>query len=211
VKLKLYNTAVSSPSHRVRIALALKGLDYEYVAVDLKARAHKDAAYLAVNPQGLLPTLEVDGVRLAQSGAIIEWLEETLPSPPLYPSDKFERARVRAIAMVMATDVTPLHTMRVSLAIRNDLGQGDEGLRAWVQRFISAGLASIETMLADFSGPYACGGAPTVADVYLVPAMRTAKMVGVDFGVLPRISAATAHAMAQPAFIEAQPENQPDA
>ena len=94
MKLRLFNTAVSSPSYRVRIALGLKGLDYEYVAVDLKAREHKGADYLAVNPQGLLPTLEADGVRLTQSGAIIEWLDETFPAPPFYPCDAVRRARV---------------------------------------------------------------------------------------------------------------------
>ena len=211
MKLKLYNTAVSSPSYRVRIALGLKGLEYEYVPVDLKTRAHKGADYLAVNPQGLLPALEADGVRLTQSGAIIEWLDEMFPAPPFYPRDPVQRARVRAIAAVVATDIAPLHTMRVSLAVRNDLGQGDEGLRAWVHRFMDAGLSAIETMLMEFSGPYACGEQPTVADIYLVPAMRTAKTVGIDFARLPRIFAATAHAMEQPAFAAARPSIQPDA
>lgn len=211
MKLRLFNTAVSSPSYRVRIALGLKGLAYEYVPVDLKTRAHKSPDYLALNPQGLLPTLEADGVRLTQSGAIIEWLDETLPAPPFYPRDPVLRAKVRAIALVVATDITPLHTMRVSLAVRNDLGQGDDGLRVWVHRFISDGLSAIEAMLAEFSGPYACGDQATVADIYLVPAMRTAKTVGVDFTRLPRIAATTAFAMEQPAFAVAAPEKQPDA
>lgn len=211
MKFRLYNTAASSPSFRVRIALGLKGLEYEYVSVDLKVRAHKAADYLAVNPQGLLPTLEVDGVRLTQSAAIIEWLDEAFPSPPFYPRDPLLRAKVRAIAAVVATDVTPLHTMRVSLAVRNDLGQGDAGLKAWVHRFITDGLTAIEAMLMEFSGPYACGEQPTVADIYLVPAMRTAKTVGIDFARIPRIFAATAHAMAQPVFAAAAPEKQPDA
>ena len=211
MKLRLYNTAVSSPSFRVRIALGLKGLSYEYMAVDLKKRAHKSPDYLALNPQGLLPTFEVDGVRLTQSAAIIEWLDEVFPAPPLYPRDPVLRAKVRAIASVVATDIAPLHTMRVSLAVRNDLGQGDEGLRAWVHRFMSDGLSAVETLLAEFSGPYACGDQPTAADFYLVPAMRTAKAVGVDFARLPRVAAATGHAMEQPAFAAAAPEKQPDA
>jgi maleylacetoacetate isomerase len=211
MKLKLYNTAVSSPSYRVRIALNLKGLAYEYVPVDLKALAHKAADYVARNPQGLLPTLEVDGVALAQSGAIIEWLEETFPSPPLFPRDPILRARCRAIAAIVATDIAPLHSMRVSLAVRNDLGQGDEGLRAWVHRFMSDGLTAIEAMLKHLPGPYACGDLPTVADVYLVPALRTAKAVGIELATLPRVATSTAHAAAHPAFAAADPKKQIDA
>lgn len=211
MKLRLYNTAVSSPSYRVRIALGLKGLTYEYVAVDLKARAHKAAEYVALNPQGLLPTLEADGVALTQSGAIIEWLDETFPSPPLFPRDPVLRARVRAIASVVATDIAPLHSMRVSLAVRNDLAQGDEGLRAWVHRFMSDGLTAVEAMLKALPGPYACGDEPTVADIYLVPALRTAKSVGIEIASLPRVAASTAHAMEHPAFAAAHPSKQPDA
>jgi maleylacetoacetate isomerase len=211
VKLRLFNTAVSSPSYRVRIALGLKGLSYEYVPVDLKARAHKADAYLAVNPQGLLPALEVDGVALTQSGAIIEWLEETFPSPPLLPGDPILRAKVRAIASIVATDIAPLHSMRVSLAVRNDFGQGDQGLRKWVHRFVSDGLAGAEAILVTLPGPYACGDQPTLADVYLVPSMRTANMAGVDMTRLPRVAQATALAMAHPAFAAADPAKQPDA
>ena len=210
MKLRLYNTAHSSPSHRVRIALALKGLAYEYVPVDLKARAHKADAYLAVNRQGLLPTLEVDGVALTQSGAIIEWLDETFPSPPLLPSDPLLRARVRAVASIVATDIAPLHSMRVSLAVRNEFGQGDDGLRKWVHRFMSEGLAGVEAILATLPGPYACGDQPTLGDVYLVPSMRTANMTGVDMASLPRVAEATALAMAHPAFVAAAPARQPD-
>jgi maleylpyruvate isomerase len=211
VKLRLFNTAVSSPSYRVRIALGLKGLDYEYVPVDLKTRAHKAAAYVAVNPQGLLPTLEVDGVALTQSNAIIEWLEETFPKPSLFPADPLLRARVRAVAAIIATDIAPLHSMRVSLAVRNDFAQGDEGLRAWVHRFMSDGLTAVEAILRELPGPYACGETPSVADVYLVPSMRTAKTVGVDFAKLPRIVEATERASEHPAFAAADPSRQPDA
>jgi maleylacetoacetate isomerase/maleylpyruvate isomerase len=211
VKLRLFNTAVSSPSYRVRIALGLKGLDYEYVPVDLKTRAHKAAAYLAINPQGLLPTLEVDGVALTQSSAIIEWLEETFPEPRLFPADPFLRARVRAVASIVATDIAPLHSMRVSLAVRNDFAQGDEGLRAWVHRFMSDGLTAVEAILQQLPGPYACGEAPGVADIYLVPSMRTAKAVGVDLANLPRVATATSRAMEHPAFAAARPSRQPDA
>jgi maleylacetoacetate isomerase len=211
MKLTLYNMAHSSPSFRVRIALALKGLAYEYVPVDLKARGHKAADYLARNPQGLLPTLEVDGVALTQSGAIIEWLEETVPSPSWLPRDPVWRARCRAIAAIIATDIAPLHSMRVSLAVRNDLGQGDEGLKRWVHRFVNDGFQGVEGILTTLEGPYCCGEVPTVADIYLVPAVNMAKSVGVDVAKYPRVAAASAHAAAHAAFQAAHPKKQIDA
>ncbi len=211
MKLKLYNMAHSSPSYRVRIALALKGLEYEYVPVDVKGRAHKAADYLARNPQGLLPTLEVDGVALTQTGAIIEWLEETVPSPSLFPEDPLLRARVRAVASIIATDIAPMHSMRVSIAVRNEFAQGDDGLRRWVHRFIGDGFQAIETMLAALDGPYCCGDQPTVADIYLVPAVNMAKTVAFDVGKFARIASAAAHASTHPAFAAAHPSKQPDA
>lgn len=211
MKLRLFNTAASSPSYRVRIALGLKGLAYEYVPIDLKARAHKADAYLAVNPQGLLPTLEVDGVALTQSGAIIEWLDEAFPSPPLLPKDAMLRAKARAVAALIATDITPLHSMRVSLAVRNEFRRGDEGLRAWVHRFLDDGFAAIEKLLGGLPGPYACGDAPTVADIYLVPAVHVAATSGFAFEQFPRLTGARKHALTNPAFAAAHPAKQPDA
>ena len=211
MKLTLYNTAHSGPSFRVRIALALKGLDYEYVPVDLKARGHKAAAYVARNPQGLLPTLEVDGVALTQSGAIVEWLDETFPAPPLFPRDALLRARVRAVAAIIATDIAPLHSMRVSIAVHKEFGQGDAGLKAWVHRFIGDGFRAIEALLTQLEGPYCCGGQPTVADIYLVPAVYVAKNAGFDVAAFPRLAAAAARASEHPAFVAAHSARQPDA
>lgn len=211
MRLRLHNTAHSSPSYRVRIALALKGLDYEYVAVDLKTRAHKAESYVARNPQGLLPTLEVDGTPLTQSAAIIEWLEETCPTPPLLPEDPMMRARARAIAALIATDITPLHSMRVSLAIRNEFARGDEDLRAWVHRFLGDGFAAIEKLLTLLPGPYCCGDRPTIADVFLVPAVHVAATTGFAFEQFPRLAAARETAAKHPAFEAAHPARQPDA
>ena len=211
MKLRLYNTAHSSPSYRVRIALALKGLDYAYVPIDLRARAHKADDYVGRNPQGLLPTLEVDGVALTQSSAIVEWLEETVPSPPLLPRDPLLRARARAIAALIATDITPLHSMRVSLAIRNEFGRGDEGLRAWVRRFLGDGFSAIEKLLGGLPGPYACHDQPTVADVFLVPAAHVAATSGFSIAPFARVASAVDTALAHPAFAAAHPSKQPDA
>lgn len=209
MKLRLFNAARSSPSYRIRIALGLKGLPYEYVPVDIFAGAHKQADYLAVNPQGVLPALEADGVVLTQSNAILEWLEEAKPSPPLLPRDPVERARVRAVAALVATDITPLHSMRVSKAIAKDLGQGGDGLRAWTQRWVSEGFAAIEKLLSG-EGPFAFGPAPTMADVYIVPAVFVARGADLELARFPRIAALDAAAQSHPAFAAAHPAKQPD-
>jgi maleylpyruvate isomerase len=211
MKLRLFNTANSSPSHRVRIALALKGVAYDYVAVDIRNMAHKTADYVAMNPQGVLPTLEVDGVALAQTLAIVEWLEETFPTPPLLPADAFARAKVRRVAAMIATDITPLHSMRVSKAIVSELGQKPEALKGWTQRWIGEGFAAVERVIADEHGTFCFGDAPTMADVFLIPAIHIAKVSGVEMGAYPHIAAIDANAREHPAFAAAHPLRQPDA
>ena len=211
MKLRLFNTANSSPSHRVRIALALKGLPYEYVAVDIRKMAHKSPDYLNLNPQGVLPLLEVDGVPLAQTLAIVEWLEEIFPAPPLLPRDALARARVRRVAAMIATDITPLHSMRVSKAIVADLQQKPEVLRTWTQRWIGEGFAAVERVIAGEGRPFCFGEAPTMADVFLVPAAHVAKTAGVEMAQFPLICGVEAAAQSHPAFIAAHPSRQPDA
>lgn len=211
MRLQLFNTAKSSPSHRVRIALALKGLDYEYVAVDLGKQAHKSADYLALNPQGVLPLLVADGAPLAQTLSIVEWLDEMFPQPPLLPGEPLLRAKARRIAAMIATDITPLHSMRVSKAIVTDLGQKPEALRSWTQRWIGEGFAAVESVIADDSGPFCIGHTPTIADVFLVPAITIARVSGVDLAAFPRIAAVDAAAATHPAFVAAHPSRQPDA
>ena len=210
MKLRLFNTANSSPSHRVRIALALKGVPYEYVAVDIRKMAHRQADYVAMNPQGVLPTLEVDGVALAQTLAIVEWLEETFPEPSLLPRDALARAKVRRVAAMIATDITPLHSMRVSKAIVKDLGQTSDALRAWAQRWMSEGLAAVEKVI-DQRGAFCFGEVPTMADVFLIPAVHIAKVTGVAVNAFPRIAEIDEHAREHPAFAAAHPSRQPDA
>jgi maleylacetoacetate isomerase len=211
MKLQLFNTANSSPSYRVRIALALKGLDYEYVPVDLSKQAHKSAEYLTLNPQGVLPLLVADGVPFAQTLSIVEWLEETFSEPPLLPRDPVLRAKARRIAAMIATDITPLHSMRVSKAIVKDLGQKPEALRAWTQRWIGEGFAAVEQVIAGERGPFCIGDAPTMADVFLVPAVHIGRLSGVDLGAFPRIAAVDATAAEHAAFVAAHPSRQPDA
>ena len=195
----------------MRIALALKGLAYEYVAVDLKKMAHKRPEYLGLNPQGVLPTLEVDGVALAQTIAIVEWLEEVFPAPPLLPGDALTRAKIRRVAAMIATDITPLHSMRVSKALVSDLGQGTDVLRSWTQRWIGDGFAAIEQIIENENGSLCFGDAPTMADVFLVPAVHIGRVSGVDVSKYPRIASVEAQAQTHAAFIAAHPSRQYDA
>jgi maleylpyruvate isomerase len=211
MKLRLFNTANSSPSHRVRIALALKGVPYEYVAVDIRKMAQKGADYVALNPQAVLPTLEVDGVPLAQTLAIVEWLDETFPEPPLLPRDALARAKVRRVAAMIATDITPLHSMRVSKAIVADLGQKPEMLRGWTQRWIGEGFGAIEQIISGEGGTFCFGDTPTMADIFLIPAVHIAGVSGLEMEAFPRIASIDVRARAHPAFMDAHPSRQVDA
>lgn len=195
----------------MRIALALKGLHYEYVAVDIRKSAHKTPDYLALNPQGVLPTLEVDGTPLAQTLAIVEWLEETFPTPALLPGDTLARAKVRRVAAMIATDITPLHSMRVSKAIVADLGQSPDAFRSWTQRWINQGFAALEQIIGCENGVFCFGDTATMADAFLVPAVHIARVSGVDVNAYPRIATVDALVQTHPAFIAAHPSRQPDA
>ena len=207
----LYGYWRSGTSYRTRIALELKGLAYEYRAVDLRAGAHKDAAYRALDPQGLVPTLEIDGHALIQSPAILEWLEERYPEPPLLPHDPFERATVRAMAAIVACDIHPLNNLRVLKSIRHDLGADDAQQAAWTQRWIVAGFEALEAMIARHGGHWSFGDSPTLADCCLVPQIYSARRFEVDLAPFPRIRAIEARAAEHPAFQAAHPDRQPDA
>jgi maleylpyruvate isomerase len=197
----------SGTSHRVRIGLNLKGVVYETRPVNLLKGEHTGAAYRALNPQGLAPSLEVDGRVLTQSSAILEWLEETYPDPPLLPADPFDRAAVRAIAAVVGADVHPLHNMRVGREVQA-LG-GDP--KAWNARWITAGLDALEPLLAALPPPEAPGWRPGLAECYLVPLGYAADRFEVDLQPYPRLAARLAQAQAYPAIAAAHPDRQPDA
>lgn len=209
-RLVLHGYWRSGTSYRTRIALNLKGLEYEQVGVDLRTGAQRSEAYLALNPQGLAPALEADGRVLTQSPAILEWLEERWPEPPLLPRDPGDRAEVRAMAAIVACDIHPLNNLRVLKAIRG-LGADEAAVSAWIGRWIGAGFDALETLIARRGDGWCFGDAPTLADCCLVPQIYSARRFEVDMAPWPRISAIEARAADHPAFAAAHPDLQPDA
>ena len=211
--MKMYGFFRSSTSHRLRIALNLKGLADTQIAVDLRHDAHRGAAYAAVNPQRLVPALDIDGVVLTQSPAILEWLEERHPKPPLLPTGAEARGHVRALAALVGCDIHPLNNRRVLEALRAGFGADETAIERWCGRWIADGFDAFEALLArrGSGGRYACGDRPTLADVYLVPQIESARRFEVDLARWPRLLAIDAACAELPAFAAAQPARQPDA
>ena len=201
----------SGAAYRTRIALALKGLDYDQQGVDLRVGAQRSEAFVALNPQGMVPALEVDGAVLTQSPAILEWLEETHPKPPLLPADPFARARVRAMAALIGCDIHPLNNLRVGKALRETFGADQPAVDAWAARWIAPGFAALEAMVARDGAGWCFGDAPTLADCYLVPQLYSARRFNVPLEAFPRLLAIDAAAAAHRAFAAAHPDQQPDA
>jgi maleylpyruvate isomerase len=211
-QLTLYSYWRSSSSHRVRIALALKGLAYDYVAVDLLKGEQSSDAHKARSPAGYVPCLVLDGVAYVESVAIIEMIDERYPSPRLYPEDSHGKARVRALVEIVNSGIQPLQNRHVSLFVSPDV----EVQKKWLIHFVSRGLAGLEAAIEDgeregVRGPFARGDAPTAADVFLVPQVFSATRFGVDVAAYPRITRAYEAAMALEPFRAAAPERQPDA
>ena len=209
--MRLHGYWRSGTSYRVRIALGLKGVAFEQVPVNLLAGDQRGEAYRALNPQALVPALEVDGAVLTQSPAILEWLEERYPDPPLLPASANDRATVRAIAALIGCDVHPLGNLRVLNALRSGFGADDAAVKHWAVRWIGDGFAALETMIARHGDGLAFGNSPTLADCYLVPQVYSAERFGVDLIPYPRLLAAAERARALPAFAAAHPDRQPDA
>jgi maleylpyruvate isomerase len=211
--MKLYNFFRSGTSHRLRIALNLKGLAYEYVPVDLRSEQHLGAEYKALNPQGLVPALVDDGRVLIQSPAIIEWLEERYPSPALLPADPEARARVRALAAIVGCDVHPVNNRRILEALRHDFGADDAAVNRWCATWIRAGFDAIEALLAadPERGEFCFGHTPTLADVYLIPQVESARRFKVDLARWPRVMGVDAVCARLEPFRQAAPALQPDA
>jgi maleylpyruvate isomerase len=208
--VRLYGYFRSSAAFRVRIALNLKGVSVEHAYRHLRRGEQRAPDYVALNPQGLVPTLVLDdGTVLTQSLAIVEWLDETHPEPPLLPSDAIGRAKVRAFAAAIACETHPLQNLRVLKEVGSLAG--DEAAKAWARRVNEEGLAECEKLLADEAGPFCFGARPTLADICLVPQMANGRRHGADLSGLRRLLEAEAAAMALPAFAEAQPMRQPDA
>jgi maleylacetoacetate isomerase/maleylpyruvate isomerase len=211
MSLTLHSYWRATAPYRVRIGLRLKGLDYGYVGVNLlKGEQHAEDYVATRNRQHLTPALEVDGRVLTQSLAILEWLEETHPEPPLLPRDAFDRAAVRAMAGIVACDIHPLNNMRVQKAIA-ELGADAAAREAWSQRWIQGGFAALEPMVAKHGQGFAFGDTPTIADCCLVPQVYSAGRYNVDLTPFPAIVAAAEHAARHPAFAAAAPDAQPDA
>ena len=211
--MKLYNFFRSGTSHRLRIALNLKGLDYEYLPIDLRSEQHLGAEYKALNPQGLVPALVDDGRVLIQTPAIIEWLEERYPAPALLPSDLDARARVRALAAIVGCDVHPVNNRRILEALRHDFGADEAAIQRWCARWITDGFDALEALHASDPqrGDFCFGGAPTIADVYLVPQVESARRFKVDIPRWPNVFAIDEACGRIEAFSKAAPAGQPDA
>jgi len=209
--MKLHGYFRSSAAYRVRIALNLKGLSADHLPHHLRKGEQRDPSYLAINPQGLVPTLQDDrGVILTQSLAIIEWLDEIHPEPPLLPADPLRRAKVRAFAMVLACDTHPVQNLKVLGRLR-ELGLPDEQVTGWAAWANREGLSACETLIANEPGPFCFGAAPSLADLCLVPQLANARRFGVDLAAFPRLLKAEMAAKDLKAFADAAPDRQPDA
>jgi maleylacetoacetate isomerase len=213
--LRLYNYWRSSASHRVRIALQLKGLSYEYVPVHLGAGEGEQfsAAYRGLNPQSRVPALETSDGILTQSMAILEWLEETYPEPALLPESARDRARVRALAQIPIADIQPLQNQSVTRYLQGTLHLDESAVRNWLRAWVGRGLRVLEEMLGQepSSGDFCHGSQPTLADVCLVPQCASARRFAVELGDYPRIARIDQNCGALEAFQRAAPAQQPDA
>ncbi len=209
--MKLHGYFRSSAAYRVRIALNLKGLTVEHLPHHLRKGEQCAPAYLAINPQGLVPTLESDaGAILTQSLAIIEWLDEVNPEPPLLPTDLLQRAKVRAFAQAIACDTHPVQNLKVLARLRQ-LGLPEEKVTEWAAWANREGLSACEILAAGEAGPFCFGAMPTLADLCLVPQLANARRFGVDVSAFPRLLEAEAAAKAMRAFADAAPDKQGDA
>jgi len=211
MSMKLHGYFRSSAAFRARIALNLKGLAVEHLPHHLRKGEHRDPDYLKLNPQGQIPTLVNDaGEVLTQSLAIIEWLDETYPEPPLLPKEPLRRARVRAFAMAIACDIHPVQNLKVRERLQ-EIGQGPGEVTAWCAWINREGLAACERLIADEPGPFCFGAQPTMADICLVPQLANARGFGVNVDEFPRLLTAEKAAKALKAFADAVPERQADA
>jgi maleylacetoacetate isomerase len=198
----------SSAAYRVRIALNLKGVAYDRRSVNLAEGAQKDSAYRALNPQGFVPMLEIDGLALTQSLAICDYLDARYKDPPFVPADPADRAHVLALALTIACDIHPLNNLRVLKYLKGPLGASEEAKDAWYRHWVAEGLAALEALAAPRAGDYLFGNAPGLADICLVPQLYNARRFSVPLDSYPTLLRADATATAHPAFAAAHPDRQ---
>lgn len=210
--MKLYTYFRSSAAYRTRIALNLKSLAFEALPVHIAKHEQHDAQYLAKNPQGLVPALDTGEAVLSQSLAIIEYLDETFPAPPLLPGDALGRARVRSMALSIACDIHPLNNLRVLKHLHKQFAQDDAQVKEWCRHWIAPGFTALETSARQYStrSQFLYGDAVSMADVCLVPQMYNARRVATDLAPFPTLVAISQHLESLPAFADARPEVQPD-
>jgi maleylpyruvate isomerase len=212
--MKLYNYYASSTSYRTRIALNFKGLSYEYIPIRLDKGEHLGEAYGKINPMRGVPTLEIDGVRLYQSGVIAEYLEERYPAPALLPKDTVSRAHVRALAAIVGSDMHPVNNLRIRNFLRDTYKQDADGVNAWIGLWNKAGFSAIETLLRDDKARqrgFSFGSGPTIADAFLISHVFAAQRFKTDMTPYPEIMAVVETCGALKPFADAHPSRQPDA
>ncbi len=209
--MRLYDYWRSSAAYRVRLALNFKGLAYEQIAVDLRQGAQRDPAFLALNPQALVPVLEDEGAVLTQSLPILNYLEERYPEPALLPKDLPGRCQSRAIAVAIACEMHPLNNLRVLQYLERELGLDEARRMAWYRHWIAEGFGPLEAMIAGSAGAFCVGDAPSLADVCLVPQVYNARRYDCDLAPYPTIRRIDERCRRIDAFARAAPERQPDA
>lgn len=211
--MTLYGYFRSSTSYRTRIAMNLKGLDYDYIAVNLAQDEQLEASFQSINPQGLVPVLQADDLLLYQSPAILEWLEDIYPDTPLLPKDAAGRMQVRALSAIIGCDIHPLNNRRILQYLRNELSVDEEVVLAWCSRWMKEGFDALEKRLADDKtrGKFCYGNHPTFADCYLIPQVSSARRFKVDLSAYPNIVEIDTHCRTLKAFADADPMVQPDA
>ncbi len=210
--MKLFGYWRSSATYRVRMALALKGLDWAYQPVNLLEGEQREPAYLEKNPAGLVPALETDdGAVITQSLAIMEYLEDAHPTPSILPDDLAARGHARAIAATLACEAQPFMNLRIQSYLKKTLKLDADAVTAWLNRWPGGAMAAAEKIVAAHGGAFCIGDAPTIADCYLVPQMYGAQRFGVDVSALPRLNEIYDACIKLPVFEKAHPDNQPDA
>lgn len=210
--MKLYGYWRSSASYRVRIALALKGVEVEHIAVNLREGEQGLGEHMERNPQGYLPVLELeDGTQLTQSLAIMDYIDATFREPDLMPRDAVKRSKILAASLMIAADIHPIQNLSVLKYIRAEHGKGDDGVKAWAAHWIAKGFTALEEIAQDYDTPFLMTQTPSFFECCLIPQVYNARRFGVDMDVFPKLKAIDAACNALPAFIQAAPEQQADA